>query len=426
MQYERASFPVSGLASGSRTELRDGVLHVDCEELEALALEDQDIVRARVQLASPGDSARIINWRDIVEPAVKVDGPGTVYPAVFGRPVDQVGEGRTNRLDGVAVVQCADPSGLTYEERTWPPLRAPGAFIDKSGPGGQRPYGWLHNVCVELETRDGLTGDDWHSAVGRATLKVVDRLAETTLDANPADVETFDTSPATDKDGVVNIFVLASDEWFCGARSVLGTSVYGQTRLSAPWLLSPTELFDGAVYHSGHSGSTWAMTNNPLALKMAREHGVTCNYIGVIVQRSNWTLQTEKDLMADRLAHLAKSLGAKGAVLTTDIRGQRFVETILGVRACERAGIPTILLTQEEDNEDGTAPPLLMSAPEVVSVVSTGTGGQEEPFPAVERVIGAFGDANGWEKAQPGIHGQYGQAYYNDLYGFGTQGRIDY
>ena len=130
--------------------------------------------------------------------------------------------------------------------------------------------------------------------------------------------------------------------------------------------------------------------------------------------------------MADRLAHLAKSLGAKGAVLTTDIRGQRFVETILGVRACERAGIPTILLTQEEDNEDGTAPPLLMSAPEVVSVVSTGTGGQEEPFPAVDTVIGAFDDANGWEEAQPGIHGQYGQAYYNDLYGFGTQGRVDY
>ena len=92
-------------------------------------------------------------------------------------------------------------------------------------------------------------------------------------------------------------------------------------------------------------------------------------------------------------------------MLTTDIRGQRFVETILGIRACERAGIPTVLLTQEEDNEDGTAPPLLMSAPEVVSVVSTGTGGQEEPFPAVDRVIGAFDDGSGWEKQQPPIHG---------------------
>ena len=76
--------------------------------------------------------------------------------------------------------------------------------------------------------------------------------------------------------------------------------------------------------------------------------------------------------------------------MTTDIRGQRFVETILGIRACEQAGISTVLLTQEEDNEDGTAPPLLISAPEVVSVVSTGTGGQEQQFPAVQRAIGSL------------------------------------
>ena len=79
--------------------------------------------------------------------------------------------------------------------------------------------------------------------------------------------------------------------------------------------------------------------------------------------------------------------------MTTDIRGQRFVETILGIRACEQAGISTVLLTQEEDNEDGTAPPLLISAPEVVSVVSTGTGGQEQQFPggpACDRLISSI------------------------------------
>ncbi len=433
MAYERATFSVRGVAFGRQTELRDGVLHVDRAELESLALEDPDVVSARVHLASPGDPVRIVNWRDIVEPAVKADGPGTVYPGVFGRPVEQVGEGRTNRLGGVAVVQCADTSGLLSEEQTWPPLRPPGSFIDMSGPGGATPYGTLHNVCLEVAAGGGLSGEDWHSALGRATLRVADRLAEVTLTASPDDVEEFGTSPSSmGRDQgkrlpkVVSIFNLASDEWFCGARSALGTSIYGQTRLSAPWVLSATELFDGAVYHSGHSGSTWAMTNNPVVLKMAREHGSTCSYAGAIVQRTNWTLQSEKDLMADRLAHLAKSLGAEGAVLTTDIRGQRFVETVLGVRACERAGIPTVLLTQEEDNEDGTAPPLLISAPEVVSVVSTGTGGQEEPFPAVERVIGDFSGSGDWEKEQPPIHGQYGQAYYNDLYGFGRQGRIDH
>ncbi len=426
MRLERCTFPVTGLRAGPHTRWRDGIVEFNVEELANLVREDPDIVSVQFEAVSPGDSARIVNFRDFVEPMVKVDGPGTVYPGLMGRPVRRVGEGRTHRLGGMAVVQCADPSGLNEEESTWPPVRRSPAFIDMSGPGDVTPYSKLHNLCITLEAREGLGAEDWHSAMTRATFKVVDRLALTIADLDPPETEVFDMTPAEDRPGVTSIFNLASDEWFCGARSVLGTSIYGQTRLSAPWALSPTELFDGAIVQSGHSGSTWAMTNNPVALKMAREHGKTCNYVGALIQRTNWTTQAEKDMAADRLAHLAMSLGASGAVVTTDIRGQRFVETILGVRACEQAGVSTVLLTQEEDNEDGTAPPLLISAPEVVSVVSTGTGGQEQPFPTVQRAIGSFNDAAELIKERPGVHGQYAQSYYRDIYGFGKQGCIDY
>jgi sarcosine reductase len=426
VRLERCTFPVTGLREGSHTQWQGGMVEFNAEELTALVREDPDIVSVKFDAVSPGDSTRIINYRDFVEPIVKIGGSGRVYPGLMSRPVGIVGEGRTHRMGGMAVVQCADPSGLNEEESTWPPVRRSAAFIDMSGPGDVTPYSKLHNLCVTLEAREGLNAEDWHSAMTRTTLKVVDRLAQTVADLEPPEVEVFDTTPAEGLPGVTSIFNLASDEWFCGARSVLGTSIYGQTRLSAPWVLSPTELFDGAVYHSGHSGSTWAMTNNPVALRMAREHGKTCNYVGALIQRTNWTTQAEKDMAADRLAHLAKSLGATGAVLTTDIRGQRFVETILGVRACEQAGINTVLLTQEEDNEDGTAPPLLISAPEVTAVVSTGTGGQEQPFPAVQRMVGSLNGTGQLVKELPGIHGQYGQSYYSDIYGFGKQGRVDY
>jgi sarcosine reductase len=432
MRFERCTFPVTGLREGPQTRWQDGTVEFDAEELTDLVREDPDITSVRFDAVSPGDSARIVNFRDFVEPMVKMDGPGTVYPGLMGRPVGRVGEGRTHRLGGMAVVQCADPSGLNEEESKWPPVRRSSAgnvhtsFIDMSGPGNATPFSKLHNLCVTLEAQEGLSAEDWHSAMTRATLKVVDRLAQTIADLDPPETEVFDMTPAPELPGVASIFNLASDEWFCGARSVLGTSVYGQTRLSAPWVLSPTELLDGAIFHSGHSGSTWSMTNNPIALRMAREHGKTCNYVGALIQRTNWTTQAEKDMAADRLAHLAKSLGVSGAVVTTDIRGQRFVETILGVRACEQAGISTVLLTQEEDNEDGTAPPLLISAPEVVSVVSTGTGGQEQQFPAVQRAIGSFNDAADVIRERAGIHGQYGQSYFRDDYGFGGQGLIDY
>lgn len=427
MRLELGTFPVHQVTFGTRTAWHDGVLEIANTEIQKLVFADGNIARLDIQIVKPGDSARIINVRDRLEPRVKIKGSGVAYPGVFGRPVTQVGSGVTHRLGGINVALCADPSQLTSEEeRTWPPLRPVHSFVDMAGPGAITPSSSVINLCLTMETRPGLPGEDWHVALCSAVLRVADHIAETVRRLSPPEVEVFDTAPKTELPRVVSIFNLASDEWFCGARSVLGTSIYGQTRLSAPWLLSSTELMDGAVYHSGHSGNTAAMTNNQVVIQMARKHGRECDYAGVLIQRTNWTTQAEKEMAADRLANLASALGARGAVLTTDIRGQRFVETILGVQACERAGIKTVLLTPEEDDEDGVAPPLLITASEVVSVVSTGTGGQEETFPQVKRVVGAFQPEPAIFQSRPGIHGQYGQSYFNDIYGAGKQGCVDY
>ena len=130
--------------------------------------------------------------------------------------------------------------------------------------------------------------------------------------------------------------------------------------------------------------------------------------------------------MANRAAQLAVNAGAQGAIVTTNVRGQRFLETVLTVQALERAGINTILMTEEEDNESGTAPPLLMSVPEVSTVVSTGTGGVDASFPKVERVIGAREPEAHWFEDKPPIHGRYGVSHAHDFYGFGKQGYLDY
>ena len=131
-------------------------------------------------------------------------------------------------------------------------------------------------------------------------------------------------------------------------------------------------------------------------------------------------------MAAERAALMAKRLGAAGAIVTTDLRGQRFLETALTVQACERQGIATVLLTEEEDNEAGTAPPLLVSFPEVTSIVSSGTGGVELPFPAVERVIGSKDPSDDWLEELPAIHGSYGSSYLADYYGFGYNSFEDF
>jgi hypothetical protein len=85
-----------------------------------------------------------------------------------------------------------------------------------------------------------------------------------------------------------------------------------------------------------------------------------------------------------------------------------------------------VLMTEEEDNENGTAPPLLMSVPEVSAVISTGTGGVQTTFPSVKRVIGTRQPEAHWFQERPPIHGRYSVSHMHDFYGFGKQGCLDF
>ena len=155
-------------------------------------------------------------------------------------------------------------------------------------------------------------------------------------------------------------------------------------------------------------------------------HGKDLNFLGCIIQRTNWGGQREMQLSAARSAQMAKMLGADGAIITTNIRVRRFVDTVLGIQACARAGIRTTLITEEEDDEDGTAPPLLVYTPEMEAIVSTGAGAAG-PFPPVERVLGARnGEKDAWSGELPDIAGRYGAFHIQDYYGFGRQSRVDY
>jgi dihydropteroate synthase len=116
-----------------------------------------------------------------------------------------------------------------------------------------------------------------------------------------------------------------------------------------------------------------------------------------------------------------------GVVVTNDVRGQRFLEAILTVQACEQAGIKVVFLTEEEDNEDGTAPPLLVSVPELKAAVSAGTGATFEPFPAVKRIVGSFSEpAESAFSELPPIHGRYGTRHFSDVFGYDSQTCVSY
>ena len=95
MRLDVGRFPVREVVFGSATAWRDGVLTVDREGLLRTLMSDGLIESVDLEVAMPGEAVRLWPVRDVVEPMVKVDGPGQVYPGMCGRPAQMVGRGRT-------------------------------------------------------------------------------------------------------------------------------------------------------------------------------------------------------------------------------------------------------------------------------------------------------------------------------------------
>ena len=445
MRLELCNFQVTEALFGSATRWRDGVLEINHDELHSLVTSDPLVGSAEIDLAGPGESIRISNHIDIIEPRVKVQGNGKVYPGVYRRDGSMVGSGRTHRLGGTSVIVMAPPpasmeagggegsgygTGLADSSRLLDqfPNELRANFIDMGGPGADTPYSELNNICLTVRPVDGLDADEATAVVQSAQLRVSDYLAEATVDVVPPDVEVIDLTPKPGLPGYVWVnSILCPEAQNGNPHSPRGAAVYGVTRLTQPWFLSPTEVLDGAVF--GRAGGlgfpTWPLTNTTV-LEMCRKHGTEFNFLGCIMVRTMWEEQWQKELMGEHAAFQALSVGADGAIISPNARGQRMLDTVLVVQSFERAGIKSVLITEEEDNEGGNAPPLLAVSSEVVAIVSSGTGSSFGPYPPVERVIGTGDDLENYLGEIDPPHGRSGVSHLNDVFGFSKLTCVEY
>ena len=191
MTLEIGTFPVTDVVVGGRTRWADGVLEIDTRELLDLVLDDPAVAGADIEVARPGESARIIRIRDIIEPKCKVEGPGVTYPGIAGRPVAIVGRGKTHRLGGMTIMPCsAMPERNADGTRWW--AQSDVTFVDMSGPGAVTPFAGTVNLCITMEPTEGAYAEDWNRVLQTAMLKVNDRVARTTLGLHAPQTRTYD------------------------------------------------------------------------------------------------------------------------------------------------------------------------------------------------------------------------------------------
>jgi glycine reductase complex component B subunit alpha and beta len=434
MRLELGTFPVRELVFGPVTRYHDGVLEVDRDGLLEEIRADDRLVGAELEIVRPGDSVRIWPVRDAIEPRIKVEGPGTVYPGMVGRPVATVGSGRTHRLSGMTVLEV---SNVLWHSGGGDFLDL---FIDMTGPWADVvPQAKLLNLCLAAEPDRELDIDEQNIAVHTAALLISDTLAQTVADLEPPQTETFELTPADGLPRVYYVQFIHSPQGKSQSLKTFHTSIYGISQLCPPWLLHPNEILDGAIsgpYRTAFA-TTWSVANNPLLLELYRRHGTDIDFRGVLAFKTEWTMQHEKNLMAAQAAKMLAQLGTDGVIMSWDASGNEYLEVVNTLRECERLGIKVTLMTTEEAPTGGV-PTLLEPTAEADAIVSTGYRYSVlqgiGKVPPVDRVIGeavrtVWRDPGGTviRGQEQDMHGELDAPWrYDDHYGFNALSVVAY
>ena len=188
MRLELGRIYIKDIQFASESKIEDGVLHVSEEALRAVALKDDKIASVSFDIAKPGESVRITPVKDVIEPRVKVEGAGGVFPGVIAK-VDTVGSGVTYALKGMAVVTAGKIVG--FQE----------GIIDMTGPGADyTPFSKTLNLVMVCEPVEGAETHDYERAVRLAGFRVAAYVGELARDLEPDETQVYETS--TIKEGM--------------------------------------------------------------------------------------------------------------------------------------------------------------------------------------------------------------------------------
>jgi glycine reductase len=385
MHLELGDFPVDEVGLGEVTRLEGRRLTVAAADVQA-AVANPAISGLEIDVVHPGESTRIVQISDVVEPRIKVQGGGDVFPGLLG-PLEPVGQGRTHRLAGLAVMVCGEVPWLGASGLFVPRDN----FVDTGGPGAEfTPHSQTVNLVVRLQFAEGCAHEDYQQAVVLAGLRAARLLAATTIDLTPAEMKVRDLSVSTA--GLPRVLY---------AYQVQSQGVFMRTYLNGralddlfPTLLHPNELADGVLVAGGLGGgsvklTTWLHQNNPLVDGLFARHGADWNFAGIILHRGHYYQYEDKQRVAMHVARLAQLMHADGVVFTLGGGGNNITEVMLAIQACERVGIKTVLLAWEHGGPQGADYPLPFAVPEATAIVSTGSMDEPIELPAMERVVGA-------------------------------------
>lgn len=384
MRLQLTTFRVRRLALGDDTEWADSTLYISQDRLRDLLTGDPAIAGVDIDIAHPGDEARIVHILDAIEPRFKAEGRGRIFPGLLGPP-DTAGEGRTLRLEGMAILATAKfpvaAGGL---------LQTREAILDMSGPAAPySPFSATANLVVTFHPAPGIGNAEFDAALRLASLRAAEYLACSASDLSPDRAETFELTP-TDPSlpRIVYLYQAQSQGTFADAY------LYGRPiENMVPTILHPNEVMDGALVSGNYvyacfKNPTYLHCNNPVIQALYAEHGKSLTFAGMVLYRGHNYTHAEKQRAANYAAKLARLLRADGVILTGEGGGNSAIDMMLALQECERLGIKTTVITYELGGPEGKDFPLVDSVAEADAIVSAGSCDKTITLPPLPRVLG--------------------------------------
>ncbi|MEG0780063.1 MAG: sarcosine reductase complex component B subunit alpha [Oscillospiraceae bacterium] len=381
MKLELGKIKIHDVQFGDKTHVEKGVLYVCAKEIEQLVLEDDRIIKVKVELARPGESVRITPVKDVLEPRVKISG-GAIFPGTLNK-VKEVGSGRTHCLDGACVVTCGRIVG--FQE----------GLIDMSGIAADYcPFSKTNNVCIVIEPKEGIETHDYEAAGRMVGLKVAAYIGEAGRNVTPDEVVTYETLPLAQQIAQYPNLPKVGYLHMLQSQGLLhDTYYYGvDAKQIVPTIMYPTEIMDGAIV-SGNcvapcdKVTTYHHFHNPVIEDLYKHHGKDINFVGVILTNENVFL-ADKERCSDMVAKLAEYMGLDGILITEEGYGNPDTDLMMNCHKVSQKGVKVVLITDEFPGRDGKSLSLADACPEADALVSCGNGNIILNFPPMDKVIG--------------------------------------
>lgn len=382
MRLELGRIKISDVQFAEETKVSNGVLYVNKDELLERIGGDERLASIDAELAKPGDSIRIMPVKDVIEPRVKVEGQGGVFPG-FVSKVDMVGSGKTHVLSGAAVITTGKIVG--FQE----------GIIDMSGEGASyTPFSKTYNVVLVAHPREGLPQHEYEEALRTAGFKAAAYLGEAGRKVEPDEVKIYETLPLQQQikkypglPKVLYVYMLQSQ------GLMHDTYVYGvDAKKILPTYMYPTEMFDGAIV-SGNCVSacdknpTYVHMNQPVVEDMYERDGKDYNFLGCVITNENVYL-ADKERSSNFTAKLVELLGADAVIVSEEGFGNPDADLVMNCNKIESKGIKTVLVTDEYAGRDGSSQSLADSTQKGNAVVTAGNANMLVNLSPMKKVIG--------------------------------------